>query len=374
MGSGLQMAKMINWLSLKRLTLLQSFILLCCLTLIAVLVVITLEFRWAESIRLRFAGYSSVNDWLLPSLVAVVLLTVAVGIVLMGSLFYRWKLKQPLEILMQASEKISANDLGFHISYDSRDEMGELCRVFENMRGQLEKNYQTLWRSVEERKQLNAIFAHDLRTPLSVLKGYSEFLTAYLPERKIPEEKLLDTIQTMQAHIVRLESYTEAMNSIQKLEDMPVQSRMIKTDELISLLNDSARQVTGRNGKTFGSSIAAEANEITVDVHLAMQVFENLIVNAARYASSHVSVHYNVGKELFSITVADDGAGFSEVALRKAILPFYRGEVWDANEHHGLGLYICKVLCEKHEGSLQVANGLHGGGNVTANFLCGVDK
>ena len=92
MGSGLQMAKMINWLSLKRLTLPQSFILLCCLTLIAVLVVITLEFRWAESIRLRFAGYSSVNDWL-PSLVAVVLLTVAVGIVLMGALFYRWKLK-----------------------------------------------------------------------------------------------------------------------------------------------------------------------------------------------------------------------------------------------------------------------------------------
>lgn len=368
------MAKIINWLNLKRLTLLQSFILLCCLTLIAVLVVITLEFRWAESIRLRFAGYSSVNDWLLPSLVAIVLLTVAVGIVLMGSLFYRWKLKKPLEILMQASEKISANDLGFHISYDSRDEMGELCRVFENMRGQLEKNYQTLWRSVEERKQLNAIFAHDLRTPLSVLKGYSEFLTAYLPERKISEEKLLDTIQTMQMHIDRLESFTEAMNSIQKLEDMPVQSRMIETDELISLLNDSARQVTGRYGKTFGSSIAVEANEITVDVHLAMQVFENLIVNAARYASSHVSVHYNVGKELFSITVADDGTGFSEVALRKAVLPFYRGEVWDANEHHGLGLYICKVLCEKHEGSLQVANGLQGGGNVTANFLYGVDK
>ena len=368
------MAKMINWLSLKRFTLLQSFILLCCLTLIAVLVVITLEFRWAESIRLRFAGYSSVNDWLLPSLVAVVLLTVTVGIVLMGSLFYRWKLKQPLEILMQASEKISANDLGFHISYDSRDEMGELCRVFENMRGQLEKNHQTLWRSAEERRQLNAIFAHDLRTPLSVLKGYSEFLTAYLPERKISEEKLLDTIQTMQAHIVRLESFTEAMNSIQKLEDMPVQSRRIETDELISLLNDSARQITGRNGKTFGSSIAEEANEITVDVHLTMQVFENLIVNAARYASSHVSVHYNVGKDLFSITVADDGAGFSEVTLRKAVLPFYRGEVWDANEHHGLGLYICKVLCEKHEGSLQVANGLHGGGSVTASFWYGVDK
>ena len=56
------MAKMINWLSLKRLTL-RNRSSYYRLTLIAVLVVITLEFRWAESIRLRFAGYSSVNDW-----------------------------------------------------------------------------------------------------------------------------------------------------------------------------------------------------------------------------------------------------------------------------------------------------------------------
>lgn len=363
------MAKIISLLRLNRMTLLQSFIFICCLTLLTVLVVITLEFRWAESIRLRFADHSSVNDWVLPSLVAMVLLTVAVGIVLMASLFYRWKLKKPLEILMKASEKISANDLGFHISYDGKDEMGELCRVFEKMRAQLEKNYIALWRSVEERKQLNAIFAHDLRTPLSVLKGYSEFLTTYLPQNNISEEKLLDTIQTMKVHIVRLESYTEAMNSIQKLEDMPVHSHAVETDLLTSLLNDIARQITGQCGKTFGSSIAADSKKIAVDIHLVMQVFENLIANGARYASGHVSIHYNVCKGFFSITVTDDGAGFSDAALQKAVLPFYRGEVWDANAHHGLGLYISKVLCEKHEGSLQVENGSDGGGNVTASFF-----
>jgi signal transduction histidine kinase len=366
------MAKIIGLLQLKRMTLLQSFIFLCCLTLITVLAVIVLEFRWAESIRLRFADHSSVNDWVLPSLVAMVLLTVAVGIVLMASLFYRWKLKKPLELLKKASEKISANDLGFHISYDGKDEMGELCRVFEKMRGQLEKNYKVLWRSVEERKQLNAIFAHDLRTPLSVLKGYSEFLTTYLPQNNISEEKLLDMIQTMKIHIVRLESYTEAMNSIQKLEDMPVHSHAIEMNHLTSLLNDSGRQITGQCGKTFGSTIATDSKKIVIDIHLVMQVFENLMANATRYASSHVSIHYSVRKGFFSITVTDDGTGFSDAALQKAVLPFYRGEVWDANAHHGLGLYICKVLCEKHEGSLHVENGSHGGGNVTASFFTGL--
>ncbi|KEQ25848.1 HAMP domain-containing sensor histidine kinase [Paenibacillus tyrfis] len=366
------MAKIIGLLQLKRMTLLQSFVFLCCLTLLIVLVVIILEFEWAENIRLRFADHSSVIDWVLPSLVAAVLLTVAVAIVLMASVFYKWKLKQPLEILMKASEKISANDLGFQIYYDSKDEMGELCNVFEKMRGQLEKNYKALWRSVEERKKLNAIFAHDLRTPLSVLKGYSEFLITYLPQNNVSEGKLLDMIQTMKVHIVRLESYTEAMNSIQKLEDIPIQSQTIEIERLTSMLNDSARQIFGQRGKTFSSSVATDAKQIAVDIHLVLHVFENLTANGARYASSHVSIHYSVSKGFFFITVTDDGAGFSDEALQKAVFPFYRGEVWDVNEHHGLGLYICKVLCEKHEGSLNVENGPNGGGNVTASFL--VDK
>lgn len=129
------MVEIMNRLLLKRLTLLQSFILLCVLTILAVLAIITLEFAWAENLRQRFGE----TDWILPCLVAAVLLTVAAGIVTMAILFYRWKLKRPLEILKQASENISANDLDFSISYDSRDEMGELISIFENMRSQLEK-------------------------------------------------------------------------------------------------------------------------------------------------------------------------------------------------------------------------------------------
>lgn len=147
------MAKLMNALLLRRFTLRQSFMLLCVVTLIAVLAAITLEFAWAEKLRQRFGE----SDWLLPSLVTMVMLTVAAGIVTMAFLFYRWKLKRPLELLRQASEKISANDLDFRISYDSRDEMGELIEAFENMRSTLEKNVRTLWRSVEERKKLNAI-------------------------------------------------------------------------------------------------------------------------------------------------------------------------------------------------------------------------
>lgn len=366
------MAQIVNGLRLKRMSLLQSFIFLCCLTLVGILGVIVLEFQAAESLRQRYAGHAGVNGWILPSLIALVLLTVAAGIVLMASLFYRWKLRTPLDILMKASEKISSNDLGFRISYDNEDELGELCRVFEIMRRQLETNYKTLWRSVEERKQLNAIFAHDLRTPLSVLKGNFEFLNTYVPQRKISEEKLLDVLRTMSVHVDRLEKYMEAMSSIQKLEDMPVRTRAIESDRLIALLNESARQIVGQRGKTFNATVTADAASIAVDVHLVLQVFENVIANASRFASNHVRIDYGVDEEDLTITVTDDGTGFSEAALQKAMLPFYRGEVSEASEHHGLGLYICKALCEKHGGDLQIRNAPGGGGQVAARFSAGL--
>ncbi|MEC0256692.1 HAMP domain-containing sensor histidine kinase [Paenibacillus lautus] len=358
------MAKLVNRLLLKRLNLLQSSILLCILTLLAVLAIITVEFAWAENLRKRFGE----TDWILPSLVAAVLLTVAAGIVSMAVLLYRWKLKRPLEILKQASEKISANDLSFSISYDSRDEMGELIAVFENMRSQLEKNLKALWRSVEERKQLNAIFAHDLRTPLSVLKGYAEFLETYFPEKKLSEAKVLDLIHTMNLHIVRLENYAEAMNSIQKLEDVPVHRDRMDILPFTAMLNNSAEQMVRQSGKNFVFSIENANAEINLDAHVVMQVFENLVANAARYATHQVNARYVIRGDSMHITVTDDGPGFSEEALDKAALPFYRGDMWDATEHRGLGLYVCKVLSEIHDGSLQVENGPHGGGCVTASF------
>ena len=85
-------------------------------------------------------------------------------------LFYKNKLKKPIDILNGASKKIANNNLDFKIQYDSKDEMGQLCSSFEKMRISLSENNSRMWRSMEERKRLNAAFAHDLRTPLTDIK------------------------------------------------------------------------------------------------------------------------------------------------------------------------------------------------------------
>ena len=100
----------------------------------------------------------------------------ALGIVCAGTCFYHVKLKEPLTALKQGISHIADNDLDFSIGYGKQDELGELCRAFETMRGKLVKNNRYMWGLVEERKKINASIAHDLRTPITVIKGYSEYL------------------------------------------------------------------------------------------------------------------------------------------------------------------------------------------------------
>ncbi len=110
-------------------------------------------------------------------LIALPILIFTLVILLTSILFYRTKLKEPLHILKSSTERIMQDDLDFVIPAPSgQDELGQLCGAFEKMRENLLANNQTLWRQAEERKRLNAAFAHDLRNPVTVLKGTAKLL------------------------------------------------------------------------------------------------------------------------------------------------------------------------------------------------------
>ena len=109
-------------------------------------------------------------------------------------------------ILEGAVDRIGRKDLDFTVSYASEDEMGRLCASFEEMRKSLEENQKEMWKLVEDQKQLNAAFAHDLRTPLTVIRGYSDFLVRYLPKGTISQEKLKDTLGLLAEQCGRLEA------------------------------------------------------------------------------------------------------------------------------------------------------------------------
>jgi len=241
-----------------------------------------------------------------------------------------------------------------------------LCDAFEDMRMTLYENNKEMWKSLEERKRLNSAFSHDLRTPLTVLKGYVDFLQQYLPDGKVNEEKLMNVLSMMNGQIVRLEHYTQKMNTAQKLEDIIPDIQSVSAHSLSKDLIETGKLLCG--DKAFDLSTSLDYDNIYIDSELVMQVYENLISNAVRYAENRIDAAISVSGVMMKISVSDDGRGFTETALKNADKPFFRDQK-ESDIHFGLGLYICRVLCEKHGGKLKISNH-ENGGIVTAEFFC----
>lgn len=288
-------------------------------------------------------------------------------VAIMGIIFYKLELQKPINILLDASHKISENQLDFCIEYTHKNELGQLCTAFDNMRKALYENNREMWHSLEERKRLNSAFSHDLRTPLTVLKGYAEFLEKYIPDGKVSEEKLMSVISMMNGQVTRLEHYTQKMNAVQKLEDIVPNYVKNSAGMLFAMLTETGKLICGDK---FRINITPDSRIISIDTDIIMQVYENLISNAVRYAENSVEVNCGISENKLTIAVLDDGSGFTEEALKKAAKPFFRDEKEPDKLHFGLGLYICRVLCEKCEGKLTIENHANGG-KVTAEFFCG---
>lgn len=286
---------------------------------------------------------------------------------LTGLIFYNIELKKPIKTLMDASRKISENQLDFQIKRQKNNELGMLCDAFEDMRMTLYENNKEMWKSLEEIKRLNSAFSHDLRTPLTVLKGYVDFLRQYVPDGKVTEKKLMNVLSMMDGQIIRLEHYTQKMNSAQKIEDIIPDIQPSSAHRLSDDLIETGKLLCG--DKKFYLTASLNYDSIFIDAELVMQVYENMISNAVRYAENRIDASISVSGVTMKISVSDDGKGFTESALKNADKPFFRDEK-ESDIHFGLGLYICRVLCEKHGGKLQISNH-ENGGIVTAEFFCG---
>ncbi len=301
--------------------------------------------------------------WLISFIqVALITLWVAACIFAGGYIFYKREMEKSIRQLLYLAEQITDNHLDFTMEKTKANELGMVCDAFEKMRASLYETSQENFRILEERKRLNAAFAHDMRNPVTVLKGYVDLLEHYVPERRISPEKELEIIGMLRGQIQRLENYVRKMSEVQKLEDITPCYQKTDYGVLFSLCMDTARQLDERIIVREGGAL--EPGTVCLDRELVLEVLENLLSNASAYAKDRIVLTITKGAEELELCVEDDGCGFSEEALRMAGSPFYREEGSKSRLHFGLGLYICKLICEKSGGRLSLANGPDGTGGV----------
>ncbi len=289
---------------------------------------------------------------------------IAVGIGAAAAVYYRKKLREPITQLQNGVERIQEDNLDFHIEYDGDDELGRLCCSMEKMRRELRQKHKALWESLEQRKLLNASVSHDLRTPITVLKGYLDYLEKNIPQDKLTEDMLLDTVLSMQGAVNRLELYVESVRDIEKIENIEIEKRSENVKLLLNELRSNVQQLTGNKEIIISNDITVD--KIQIDKGVFFRILENLLQNALRYAEKQVSINLSHKKDFLILTVKDDGKGFSAADLEKATTVFYSND--KEKQHFGIGLSVCKILCEKHGGLLYVGNQKEKGACVTAKL------
>ena len=289
---------------------------------------------------------------------------IAVGIGAAAAVYYRKKLREPITQLQNGVERIQEDNLDFHIEYDGDDELGRLCCSMEKMRRELRQKHKALWESLEQRKLLNASVSHDLRTPITVLKGYLDYLEKNIPQDKLAEDMLLDTVSSMQGAVNRLELYVESVRDIEKIQNIEIEKRSENVKLLLNELRSNVQQLTGDKEIIISNNITID--KIQIDKGVFFRILENLLQNALRYAEEQVSINLSHKKDFLILTVKDDGKGFSAADLEKATTVFYSND--KEKQHFGIGLSVCKILCEKHGGLLYVGNQKEKGACVTAKL------
>lgn len=288
-------------------------------------------------------------------------------------IFYNKKLKQPITLLQKGAQEIGKTNLDFEISYDKKDEMGELCKAFEQMRVQLIENNSYLWNMIEEQKQLRSAFTHDIRTPLSVLKGYVQLLKRHLPEQNIDMKKQLEILDDIEEQAVRLERFSDSIKKTQKMDNLSITKEPIAIGTLLDKMEKTILLMKGESSIVVEYKChCSEIEQLYIDMYIFMEVLENIVANALRYAKNKIDMYIQGNCSYLTIMIIDDGKGFSEQDIMQACRPYYHEQLEEEVLHYGLGLYICKVLCEKHGGSIELSNSENEGACVQAVF--NIDK
>ena len=193
-----------------------------------------------------------------------------------------------------------------------------------------------------------------------------DILQKYSDNGALSKEDIAEIYSVMSIQLKRLSRYVSSMSRLQSLEDIPISPKYTDTAELTKTLKNTAQIISSGKKLNFESRIELKA--LLVDIEIVLQVFENLMSNAVRYAECEISVLLETKNDRLVITVSDDGCGFNAKDIKIATDPFYTTEKKSEGVHFGLGLNVCKILCQRHGGNIQLGNIDGKGACITVYF------
>jgi signal transduction histidine kinase len=280
--------------------------------------------------------------------------------VLLGAVLAR-TITSPVRRLTAATQAIAKGELGYQVDVASSDELGELAAAFNKMSADLEE-------AERSRRQMTADIAHDLRTPTTVILGYTEGLVDGAFESS-PE--VLGRLNEEARHLERL---IEELRTLTLADAGELRLNRISCDP-IRLLDRAAtahRPLADAAGVTLRLEAQENLPRVSVDEERFAQVFGNLVGNALRHTPRGGEIglgaerrHPNV-----ALVVWDTGDGIAVEDLPHVFERHWRGDRARSRAPgaSGLGLAIAKSIVEAHGGTITAANRPGGGAEFTVHL------
>ncbi|MGN0150657.1 MAG: ATP-binding protein [Clostridia bacterium] len=279
--------------------------------------------------------------------------------------------EKPINELAKATELIRNGNLDFEVMGSDCDEIDTLCSNFDTMRKELKLAQERERLMKKERSMLLANISHDLKTPVTSIKGYIDGIRDGIADTPEKTERYLNTIYA------KTEIIDEIVNNLSMFSKLEL-SRMCFEFEKGDI-NEFLREFMSeykldfeKKGIKFIDKISAEPAVIKIDYDKMGRALANIIDNAVKYGDSHnprlEAASYLRDKGIY-IYISDNGIGIEESELKNVFEGFYRIDSSRSIKGSGLGLGIIKQIIEKHSGKFWLKSEGLGKGTTAVVYL-----
>jgi histidine kinase len=264
---------------------------------------------------------------------------------------------RPLRQLEQGSQRIAEGDLNFSLHSNVRNEVGSVLRSYEKMRSELQRSIGAQLALEENRKELISNISHDLKTPLTSIKGYVEGIREGIAN---DPEKLEKYINVIYAKTLDMDRMIDDLFLLSKLdlEQERFHLEVVSLEAFYQQTMSELHMEYENTGLRLTSEYEAGSDAVaTLDAQKIKRVILNIVGNSVKFMDKkdpHIHVYFGRQAEEWVIGVTDNGPGMEPSELARIFDRFYRT---DANRNQnvagsGLGLAIVKQIVAHHGGTI----------------------
>lgn len=298
----------------------------------------------------RFLG--QVNRALLLGGASAILVAVLLATLLAG------QLTGALRKLTEATRSLAAGGLGRQVTVRSGDEVGQLAQAFNQMSAELAA-------AENQRRQMSADIAHELRTPLSLILGQAEAML----DKVVPADE--ENMQVLHQEAQRLNRIVEDLRTLSMADagELSMEPRQVSVNDLADRLVKARQAIAKSQGVAIEARLAEKDVLMVADPDRLAQALGNLLDNALRHSPSGGKIQLAVSAEgdQLQFEVSDEGPGIDRADLPHIFDRFYRADKSRSRQRggSGLGLAIARSIARAHGGDLTAGNRPTGGAHFS---------